>query len=411
MIPRKIYYTLKSLGTVKYSRKEIEKHQKKLLEEIIDQSYSYFPTYRKLWDENGLDPDDFREIEDLREAPVTDRKTASKIDSSGVPGTVTRKYYSTGTTTGDVIEIPFEEQAADWTEAITLRTEIKNGYKPRNKIAEYWGLPQTKIGDILRPKTRIPADSTIEEQAEIISKENPDYLIYGAHILFRVAKHLESKDENFDSNIKKVFNNGELLTPKIREKIENVFDTTVISVYETAEFGQIGWECPDGGYHLNEDLVYTEILDKNGEPVKEGETGEMTVTSLVNHAFPLIRYRTGDLVVKGGSKCGCSTEFRKIEKIQGRKENVIENRKGEKVYPRQVIDVISKFDELQKFVFVKKSGEHTLKYKKAREAQKPDLEKLERDLKNLHIEQVKFKEVEEIDRINWKAAPVRNLDS
>jgi putative adenylate-forming enzyme len=116
---------------------------------------------------------------------------------------------------------------------------------------------------------------------------------------------------------------AEVLEKEEKERFQTGFGTQVIEIYQASE-GQIGSPCRCGNLHINEDLVFIELYDKNGQPVdRPGPVGtKMLLTNLINTSQPLIRYEMDDLIQLGES-CPCGSSFRVIEKVLGRNDDVL----------------------------------------------------------------------------------------
>jgi len=123
--------------------------------------------------------------------------------------------------------------------------------------------------------------------------------------LFRVAKQLDP-----EFTFEKVIYAGTPLSPSDRDWIEKTIKTKRISsVIGATDGGQIGFQCSHltgAMHHTIDDFNYIEILDDKGKRVADGESGRIVITSLLKHAFPLIRYELGDAgrIVPGGCECG-----------------------------------------------------------------------------------------------------------
>jgi phenylacetate-CoA ligase len=97
-------------------------------------------------------------------------------------------------------------------------------------------------------------------------------------------------------------------------------------------------ECREskGGMHIFEDHFLAEVVDpETGEPVAEGEPGELTITTLTKQAQPVIRYRTGDMTRFLPGPCVCGRPWRRISRIEGRVDDMLIIR-GINIYPRQI---------------------------------------------------------------------------
>lgn len=116
-----------------------------------------------------------------------------------------------------------------------------------------------------------------------------------------------------------VVTGAERLEPALRQRLADLFHAPVRESYGLTETGTLAVECPEGeGLHLCEDRQIVEVLDDAGEPVPEGEPGELVVTDLGNFAMPLLRYRTGDVGRLLTSPCRCGVAHRRLVLLQGR---------------------------------------------------------------------------------------------
>jgi phenylacetate-CoA ligase len=108
--------------------------------------------------------------------------------------------------------------------------------------------------------------------------------------------------------------------------LESAWPCTVYNHYGMTEMGLGGGvDCEARrGYHLREADLYVEIVDpRTGEPIPDGETGEVVFTTLTREAMPLIRYRTGDLSRFLPHRCPCGTRLKTLAHVRGRIGNVI----------------------------------------------------------------------------------------
>lgn len=107
---------------------------------------------------------------------------------------------------------------------------------------------------------------------------------------------------------------GERIAPGVEERLRGAFGCPVTSLYTLGEVGIIGVACAQGGYHIDSRVVVAEILDDQGEPVAEGVTGRITLTTLVNRAMALVRYQPGD-TVRRLAECGCALAGQRLELV------------------------------------------------------------------------------------------------
>jgi phenylacetate-CoA ligase len=140
--------------------------------------------------------------------------------------------------------------------------------------------------------------------------------------------------------------------PATRERIERSWGARVIDHHGLTEVGPVSFECWDapGSLHLNEAEFIAEVLDlRTGEEVEDGQTGELVLTNLGRTASPVIRYRTGDLVVRRSEPCACGRTWARLEGgILGRADDMV-NIRGVNVYPVGIESVVRRLPEVVEF--------------------------------------------------------------
>jgi phenylacetate-CoA ligase len=140
--------------------------------------------------------------------------------------------------------------------------------------------------------------------------------------------------------------------PATRARIEQSWGARVIDHYGLTEVGPISFECWDapGFLHLNEAEYICEVVDPaTGAARADGETGELVVTNLGRTASPVIRYRTGDIVVRRSEPCVCGRTWARLEGgILARADDMV-NIRGVNVYPASIESVVRGFAEVVEF--------------------------------------------------------------
>jgi len=132
-----------------------------------------------------------------------------------------------------------------------------------------------------------------------------------------------------------------------RKRIEEKTGIDAFDVYGTSELsGPLFTECVErNGLHVWADHFLIEIVDENGEPVGEGERGELVVTTLTKEAMPLIRWKTGDITIMEEEKCNCGRTHPRIMRILGRADDMLIVR-GVNVFPSQIEHVLMQIPEV-----------------------------------------------------------------
>lgn len=154
--------------------------------------------------------------------------------------------------------------------------------------------------------------------------------------------------------LRRIITYAEVLNPLEKARFAEAFRAPVVEIYQASE-GQIASPCRHGNLHINEDLVYVELLDENDQPIRPGQRAKrMLVTNVVNTVQPLLRYEMNDLI-ELGDPCPCGSHFRVIRQVIGRNDDVLylRTRSGEicPVYPDLVSRwIITTDDQIQEFV-------------------------------------------------------------
>jgi phenylacetate-CoA ligase len=140
--------------------------------------------------------------------------------------------------------------------------------------------------------------------------------------------------------------------PATRARIERSWGARVIDHHGLTEVGPVSFECWDapGFLHVNEGEFIAEVLDPaSGQPVADGAHGELVLTNLGRTASPVIRYRTGDIVVRRSDPCVCGRTWARLEGgILSRVDDMV-NIKGVNVYPVGIESVVRRFAEVVEF--------------------------------------------------------------
>jgi len=133
--------------------------------------------------------------------------------------------------------------------------------------------------------------------------------------------------------------------PSVRARVEEAYGAQCFDHAGATEVGAHAFSCSArDGLHVNEAEFVAEVVDASGAPVGEGQTGELVLTNLGRAGWPVVRYRTGDLVVNGGQRCACGRTMLKLPGgILGRADDLMIVR-GVNVYPTAVEAIVRGFD-------------------------------------------------------------------
>lgn len=143
--------------------------------------------------------------------------------------------------------------------------------------------------------------------------------------------------------LKMIVTYAEVLEKEEKNRLSDVFGCRIIEIYQGSE-GQFASACSMGNLHINEDLIIVELLDEHYNEITTPHiaASHMIVTNLVNHAQPLIRYEMNDLIVLD-EPCTCGSNFRTIEKILGRNDDILYFKKKDGLIQHIFPDLFSRW--------------------------------------------------------------------
>jgi putative adenylate-forming enzyme len=154
----------------------------------------------------------------------------------------------------------------------------------------------------------------IEEHVSRLNEYQPTILIAPASMLVALAKAME--EHHLKMDVQQVISVAEILEATDQRYLEKIFQLPVIhQIYQCTE-GFLGCTCEYGQLHLNEDIVFIEkeyLDEKRFYPI---------VTDFKRTSQPIIRYRLNDILVESKEKCPCGSVYQRIEKIEGRSDDI-----------------------------------------------------------------------------------------
>jgi phenylacetate-CoA ligase len=190
--------------------------------------------------------------------------------------------------------------------------------------------------------TVVPASSgNTPRQVQLLEDLGAEILCCTPSYALTIADHVEDVGR---LKLRAGLFGAEPWTERIRGAIEESLNLCALDVYGLSEIvgPGVAAECLEGlgGAHVNEDHFLVETIDPDtGEPVGDGETGELVFTTLTKEAMPLLRYRTGDLASVTREPCSCGRTFARMSRILGRTDDMLIIR-GVNVFPSEIERVL-----------------------------------------------------------------------
>ena len=218
-------------------------------------------------------------------------------------------------------------------------------------IAYFLGARHLGAG-IIRTGSGVP-----ELQLDSILKYSPSYLIAVPSFLLKLIDLANLKNIDINSlGVKGVIcigepiRNDDFTLNTLGLKITKHWDICLYSSYASTEMNTAFTECShqNGGHHHPE-LIIVEILNEDNLPVKNGDIGELTITTLEIEAMPLIRFKTGDMLRAYYEPCECGRTTLRLGPVKGRKKQMIKY-KGTTLFPLAIENIMNHFSEIDSFI-------------------------------------------------------------
>ncbi len=358
----------------KSSIQDIKKFQEEKLHELLKYLEAHSLFYQKLFKKNNIKISEIQTLEDLKKIPTTSKNDIQQNNDEFfcVPQNQIVDYSATSGTLGDPVTFGLSEKDMEriaYNEAISLscagisKGDVVQMITTIDKrfiagLAYLLGL--RKMGaSVIRMGPGIP-----ELQWDSIFRYKPKYLITVPSFLLKMIDYAEKHGIDYkNSSIYGVVCIGESIKNQdftdniLSQKIKEKWDIKLFSTYASTEMSTAFTECEfQVGGHQHPELIITEILDDNENPVKGGESGELTITTLGVEALPLLRFKTGDLVKAHYEPCQCGRNTMRLGPVVGRKQQMIKY-KGTTLYPPAMNDILNDFDGILCYQIVIQSNE------------------------------------------------------
>ena len=317
--------------------------------------------YAARFKEAGISgPDDFNSIDDIRKIPFTvknDLRDAFPTGMLGVPkDDIVRVHASSGTTGTPTVIYHTKEDLDTWT-SLTARSLAATGCSRGDVLQNMMtygmftgGLGVHYAAESLGMMVIPSGGGNTRRQFKFMK----DFGTTTVHATPSYMLHLYSKMDEYgvsrkDLSLKRALVGAEPHSEDIRKKIEALFEIDVYNSYGLSEMNGPGvaFECSrKEDMHLWEDAFIMEIIDPETlEPLPDGETGELVLTTLTRKGTPILRYRTRDLTSVNPEPCACGRVHRRIRRIKGRTDDMLIIN-GVNVFPSQIEEVIMGMKEV-----------------------------------------------------------------
>lgn len=345
-----------------WSRDKIQSYQFETLKKQLGYVGKNSAYYNRTFSEAGFHPGDFKSLDDLSKLPVTKKVDyVAGIDAAPpygehiavTPDDLVRLHFSSGTTNRPVHVGWTAADRIRWAD-VCARYFYGQGLRKSDvyqvMVSYAWfvgGLSITQAVELIGT-TVIPAgNQDSKRQIETMFQfgttalfATPSFAAHLAEIALEMGRDLR------DSKVKLMGVGGEPGggIPGTRERIQNLWNTEVYDCYGMLEFQPTAWEMQSReGLVVADDFVFAEVVDAETlKPVPDGTAGVLVLTHLDKQASPLVRWWTGDIVVRDSRTGSDGRTFgRLVGGVQGRADDMLVIR-GVNLFPSAVETVLRK---------------------------------------------------------------------
>jgi phenylacetate-CoA ligase len=318
------------------TKNDIRKFQFNKLQEIVRYAWNNIHGYRELWDDASFCPDKLKCIDDIRLIPfITKEILRDNLDKFSNKKIILKKYATTGGSTGIPLGF-YQEKKNDFIETAFIHDMWSRHYPKISRKTKSTILRGRNVDGIFNydPMYGLTLSSydidlvNVIKYIELIeSYKTPIFQAYPSAI-YLMANIIKDNNININHKFKAIMLGSEPLYDFQKKLIQETFNTKLCFWYGASEKVVLAGNCElDERFHIYPQYGITEIIDKNGRTVNEGESGEIVGTSFWNFATPLIRYKTMDYAERGAERCEkCGRHYSLLNKIDGRLQDYIVDR-------------------------------------------------------------------------------------
>lgn len=404
-----------------WSEQELETLQLKMLKRLVSHCYNTVPYYRKLMDERSITPDSIKTLEDIKQFPILTKKdvllAGDSIISTKYPKFLVRTAY-TGGTTGTPMRIWRDLFSIGNEHAFVRRQWDWAGISLSDKCAFLTGRlivpPDKQEGQLyvydpfmkeLIFSTYHLSRNTAKDYALIMKRYKVKAIVgYPSAVYFLARTCLDS---GIEVKLKSALTSSEILTESMSQTIGKAFGCKVFDFYGGAERVCYIHTCEHSCYHVIPEYGLTELM-----PIDNSSSDKCKIisTGFWNMAMPLIRYDTGDIVVRSNNDCPCGRAFQVIKSVIGREGDIVRTPSGREFGSAILTHLLYGTDHIAESQVIQDKLNHmTVEYVPGEKFSTKDLEDFEKLIaQHLPSElSVDFKQVKAVQRTSsGKIRPV-----
>jgi len=343
------------------NREEISALQLKRLKDTIDHCFNGSPFYRKRLTDAGCTPDSINSLDDLKRIPFTtkqDLRDNYPFGLASVPlSQCTRLHSSSGTTGNPTVILHTARDLDQWANAVA-RCLWMVGCRPEDVFQNTSGYGMFTGGLGFQYGAEKLGMLTVPAGAGNTLRQLKFFTDFGTTVVHAIPSYAarihevmleKGIDPRRDTKLRILAIGAEPHSEDTRKRIEEMLGVKAYNSFGMSEMcgPGVAFECQyQNGMHIWEDYYIVEIVNPDTlEPVPEGETGELVLTTINREAMPLLRYRTRDLTRIIPGPCPCGRNHIRLDRMKGRSDDMI-ILKGVNIFPIQIETILMQFKEL-----------------------------------------------------------------
>ncbi len=343
-------------------RPALEAFQLKRLKGMVQRVCANVPFYRESFAKAGIKPDDVRSLDDLRRLPFTvkqDMRDAYPYGLFSAPMEDIVRVHASSGTTGKPTVVGYTQKDIDMWSELMARSFVAAGVHKGDIIHNSYGYGLftgglgAHYGAEKLGASVIPMSGGNTKRQILIMKDfgstvltcTPSYSLYLAESAVEEGVDIRSL------KLRVGIFGAEPWSESMRGEIEEKLNLCAIDIYGLSEImgPGVAIECREAkhGLPIWEDHFIPEIINpETGEPVAEGEKGELVITTITKEGIPLLRYRTRDITSISYEPCACGRTHARIARMSGRSDDMLIIR-GVNVFPSQIESILMKIEGVE----------------------------------------------------------------
>ncbi len=317
-------------------RERLEQIELKYFRSLLSYAKENSPLYREKL--KGIQPQDIRLLGDLHKIPLTEKEELRLLQEAephpyggilGVDIQEVTTFRQTSGTTGKPVYVPETYESWQWRVEAWCHILYMAGFRPRHRVflpfgynvyVAFWEAHYAaeKLGCEVVPGGALDTRARIHKILEVRATAMMCTPTYGLHM---AEEAMGMGVDPARLGLERILCAGEPMPEATRRRLEELFQCHVFDhIGGTEPCGWAGMCEQKNGLHIIEPFFLVEVLDPEdpSRQVQEGQRGVAVVTPLGRRSFPVIRFKTNDLVVKAPASCGCGRTSLRIQEVLGR---------------------------------------------------------------------------------------------